>query len=199
VPAGASREAWLSQWHSDLEWLRALHLTTYSNGVIQLQEQFGRHIAPGIAADVPGLTPDERLIRRFRRRQRILAETDLLVLANNHWNFDVRGFNPGGNHGSFRRVSAHSLLMLAGGAQTDIPRGLVISEPYDSLSFVPTVLALTAQLAPSQQNTPVRFAEEQPRYPGRIIAELFATPTQPVTTSGKMAEAPGEVKRGDSP
>jgi hypothetical protein len=199
VPVGASREAWLSQWHSDLEWLRALHLTTYSNGVIQLQEQFGRHIAPGIAADVPGLTPDEQLIRRFRRRQRILAETDLLVLANNHWNFDVRGFNPGGNHGSFRRVSAHSLLMLAGGAQTDIPRGLVISEPYDSLSFVPTVLALTAQLAPSQQNTPVRFAEEQPRYPGRIIAELFATPTQPVTTSGKMAEAPGEVKRGDSP
>ena len=199
VPVGASREAWLSQWHSDLEWLRALHLTTYSNGVIQLQEQFGRHIAPGIAADVPGLMPDERLIRRFRRRQRILAETDLLVLANNHWNFDVRGFNPGGNHGSFRRVSGHSLLMLAGGAQTDIPRGLVISEPYDSLSFVPTVLALTAQLAPSQQNTPVRFAEEQPRYPGRIIAELFATPTQPVTTSGKMAEAPGEVKRGDSP
>jgi len=199
VPVGASREAWLSQWHSDLEWLRALHLTTYSNGVIQLQEQFGRHIAPGIAADVPGLMPDERLIRRFRRRQRILAETDLLVLANNHWNFDVRGFNPGGNHGSFRRVSGHSLLMLAGGAQTDIPRGLVISEPYDSLSFVPTVLALTAQLAPSQQNTPVRFAEEQPRYPGRIIAELFATPAQPVTTSGKMAEAPGEVKRGDSP
>jgi len=38
---------------------------------------------------------------RFRQRQRGLTEADMLILANNHWNFDVRGFNPGGNHGSF--------------------------------------------------------------------------------------------------
>ncbi len=47
----------------------------------------------------------------------MLVENDLLILANDHWNFDVRGFNPGGNHGSFFRISTHSTLMLAGGEQ----------------------------------------------------------------------------------
>lgn len=199
VPAGTRREEWLDGWHSDTDWLHALHLTTYSNGLVQLQEQFGRHITPGIAADVPGLSPDEQLIRRFRRRQRILVETDLLVLANNHWNFDVRGFNPGGNHGSFLRVSTHSTLMLAGGEQTRIPRGLVIREPYDSLSFVPTILALTDQLAPLAQNAPVKFTGQPPRYPGRIISELFDATRTPVTSSTGTAEAPGEGKTGVSP
>jgi hypothetical protein len=65
-----------------------------------------------------------------------------LVLANDHWNFNVRGFNPGGNHGSFLRDSTHSVLMFAGGAATGIPQGKQIEEPYDSLSFVPTILEL---------------------------------------------------------
>jgi hypothetical protein len=58
----------------------------------------------------------------------------------------MRGFNPGGNHGSFLRASIHSAWMLAGGDHTGIPRGLVVEGPYDSLSFVPTVLALTGKL-----------------------------------------------------
>jgi len=37
VPQGV---AWLSEWHADLEWLRALHKTQYSNGFIGLHEQF---------------------------------------------------------------------------------------------------------------------------------------------------------------
>ena len=40
-----------------------------------------------------------------------------MVVASDHWNFDVRGFNPGGNHGSFLRISTHSTLMFAGGDQ----------------------------------------------------------------------------------
>jgi hypothetical protein len=172
VPPGERREDWLDRWHTDLEWLRALHLTTYSNGLIGLHEHFGRHVTPSTETDVPGLSADEQFIRRFRRRQRVLVETDMLVLANNHWNFDVRGFNPGGNHGSFFRVSTHSTLMLAGGAATRIPRALVIHEPYDSLSFVPTILALTNQLPPGQIS-PARYQERPRPYPGRIINELF--------------------------
>jgi hypothetical protein len=71
-----------------------------------------------------------------------LAEPDFLIFANDHWNFNVRGFNPGGNHGSFLRISTHSVLMLAGGDETGIPRHAVVEEPYDSLSFVPTILEL---------------------------------------------------------
>jgi hypothetical protein len=172
LPAGETRALWLDGWHTDLEWLRALHLTTYSNGLIGLQEHFGRHTPPATETDVAGLSADERLIRRLRRRQRLLVETDMLVLANDHWNFDVRGFNPGGNHGSFFRVSTHSTLMLAGGAATRIPRALVIHEPYDSLSFVPTILALTNQL-PNAPMSSASLNEKLRHYPGRVINELF--------------------------
>lgn len=201
VPANERREDWLDRWHSDVEWLRALHLTTYSNGIIGLQEQLGRHLSPAMEGDVPGLSLDEQLIRRFRRRQRLLVETDLLILANNHWNFDVRGFNPGGNHGSFFRISTHSTLMLAGGERTRIPRALVIHEPYDSLSFVPTVLALTDQLArPARELTPAKFAAPPARlYPGRIINELFDTKETPARPLPDTVGARGGSKAEVSP
>ncbi len=107
----------------------------------------------------PASRSDERLARRYLKRQRDLIEADILVVANDHWNFDVRGFNPGGNHGSFFRISTHSTLMLAGGSKTDIPHGLVIDEPYDSLSFLPTLLALTGNLR--DDNNPVPMLVEQ--------------------------------------
>ncbi|HEX8071037.1 MAG TPA: alkaline phosphatase family protein [Pyrinomonadaceae bacterium] len=180
LPAGAERAAWLAGWHTDLDWLRALHLTDYSNGLIGIHEQFAHYPTPATAADVPGLARDEQLIRRFRRRQRALIETDLFVHASDHWNFDVRGFNPGGNHGSFRRVSTHSTFMLTGGANTRVPRGLAIEEPYDSLSFVPTVLTLTGQLPAPGAAVPATLSGGAARYPGRVITELFATPPRPL-------------------
>jgi hypothetical protein len=66
----------------------------------------------------------------------------MLLLANDHWNFNARNFNPGGNHGSFFHISTHSILMFAGGAQMGVPKGAVVEEPYDSLSFAPTLLKL---------------------------------------------------------
>src|SRR5439155_16080862 len=134
---------WLSDWHPDLEWLRALHKTQYSNGLIGLHEQFTIFPAPGIDASERGLSRDGQLLRQFCRRRREAVQTDLLIMANNHWNFDVRGFNPGGNHGSFFRVSTHSTLMFAGGENTGIPRAAQIEEPYDSLDLMPTLLELT--------------------------------------------------------
>ncbi|HYO92206.1 MAG TPA: alkaline phosphatase family protein, partial [Pyrinomonadaceae bacterium] len=155
IPADVTREAFLDGWHTDVEWLRALHKTEYSNGLIGIYEQLARHTPPSLDTNAEGLSADERLLRRFRTRQRIMAETDLLILANTHWNFDVRGFNPGGNHGSFFRVSTNSTLMFWGGDSTGIPRGAIVEEPYDSLSFVPTVLALTGQLGDGQRPVPV--------------------------------------------
>jgi hypothetical protein len=121
-----SRE-WLSDWHSEDEWLRAVHRTKFSNGIIGLTEQL-----------LDSTPPNEALAEYRRARLR----TDLLVFANDHWNFNVRGFNPGGNHGSLLRSSTHSVLLFAGGKSTGIPKGLQISTPYDSLSFVPTILRL---------------------------------------------------------
>lgn len=130
------RAAWLDDWHSEREWLEAEHRTEYSSGVVALQEQFARPDAPSSGSS------DDALLEAFSRQKRNLTEPDFLIFANDHWNFNVRGFNPGGNHGSMRRVSMRSVLMLAGGEQTGIPRHSVIEEPYDSLSFVPTVLDL---------------------------------------------------------
>jgi hypothetical protein len=168
-----ARAAWLNEWHTELEWLRATHRTRYSNALIGLHEQLARHGLEQLSMDEPGLSPEERLMRRFRKRQRQLAEADLLVLANDHWNFDVRGFNPGGNHGSFFRVSTHSTLMIAGGERTGIPRGQVVEEPYDSLSFVPTVLALTGQLHDGRVPIPVLWKRGFRSFPGRLIEEVL--------------------------
>jgi hypothetical protein len=42
IPNGQDREAWLGAWHTDREWLNAVHRTRYSNGVIGIFEQFVR-------------------------------------------------------------------------------------------------------------------------------------------------------------
>ena len=168
----AGRAQWLSQWHTDLEWLHALHKTQYSNGLIGLHEQFTLFTAPGTDTAGADLTPDERLLNAFHRRQRRLVESDLMVFANNHWNFDVRGFNPGGNHGSLFRISTHSTLMFAGGDRTGIPRGLAVTEPYDSLSVVPTILALTGSLESDNRPAEALAKRGFKKFPGRVISEV---------------------------
>jgi hypothetical protein len=110
-------------WHTEREWLDAAHRGKYSNAVIGLVEE--------MLSD-PSSDP-------YLERKRQLRRADMIAFANDHWNFNVRGFNPGGNHGSFFRVSTHSVLMFAGG---DIPKGLQVSTPYDSLSLIPTILTL---------------------------------------------------------
>lgn len=165
----STREAWLGEWHTELDWLEAAHRTKYSNGIIGLNEQMDRHSLPGEGAN---LSADERLVRRFRERQRSLTEADLLILANDHWNFDVRGFNPGGNHGSFFRVSTNSTFMIAGGAATGIPHGMAVERPYDSLSFVPTLFRLMGKI--DENNEPNAELKKRgfTRFPGRVIREL---------------------------
>jgi len=167
-----NRAEWLSSWHTETEWLEALHRTTYSNGLIGLHEQMARHPLEALSADAPKLSDDERLRRRLKRRERDLCEPEMLLVANNHWNFDVRGFNPGGNHGSFFRISTHSVFMIAGGKNTGLAQGAKIEEPYDSLSFVPTLLALTGNLRDDRTPVPSLWEKGFRRFPGRVITEL---------------------------
>jgi hypothetical protein len=121
-------------------------------------------------------------MRDFTRRKRKLVEPDMLIVAQDHWNFDVRGFNPGGNHGSFLRISTHSVFMAAGGEKTQIPKALDITKPYDSLSFVPTLLALTGELR--DDNNPVPSLRERgfSHFPGRVVKELVPARKQEENT-----------------
>lgn len=167
------RRTWLNEWHTDLEWLRVTHKTNHSNGVVGLHEEVARHSTPGFEPDEAGLGRDQQLMRRFAKRQRELIETDLLLIAGDHWNFDVRGFNPGGNHGSFRRISTLSTLMFAGGAHTGVPRALSVEEPYDSLSFAPTVLALTGNLRDDYTPISTLWTKGFRRFPGRPIEQVL--------------------------
>jgi hypothetical protein len=97
----------------------------------------------------------------------------LLILANDHWNFDIRGFNPGGNHGSFFRASTNSTFMLAGGASTGIPRGLEVTEPYDSLSVMPTILRLMGKADSNNQPSPDLVKMGFRHFPGRAVTEVL--------------------------
>ena len=169
----ADRTAWLSLWHTDLEWLQALHRTHYSNGLIGLNEELARHWNEKLSSQDSNLTDQERTMRDYERHKRELVESDMLIVAQDHWNFDVRGFNPGGNHGSFFRISTHSVFMVAGGQNTNIPRALEIDKPYDSLSFVPTLLALTGDLRDDNEPVPTLRERGFSRFPGRVVQELI--------------------------
>jgi hypothetical protein len=190
LEAPGARAEWLDGWHTDAEWLRASHRTLYSNAVVGLHEQLGRHPLDATDDAAPGLAEEERLLRRFRRRQRELVEADLLVFANDHWNFDVRGFNPGGNHGSLFRVSTHSTLMLAGGERTGVPRALAVEAPYDSLSFMPTILALTGQMEDGAKPVPSLWRLGYRDFPGRPVREIFETRDAPPPVAARAEGTP---------
>jgi hypothetical protein len=152
------RRAWLDEWHSEREWLDAAHRARYSNAIIGLEEYFA-HWQPESVPDVFKIADsrDWPVLQRFAARLRRVVEPDILLLANDHWNFNVRGFNPGGNHGSFFRISTHSVFMAAGAG---VPAGVSVESPYDSLSFVPTVLALMGK-------------RSEQTLPGPVVAELL--------------------------
>lgn len=169
---GGDRTAWLSEWHTDWEWLAALHKTQYSNGLVGLHEELSRHYNEKLSSD-PSLGEQERSMRDFARRKRELVEPDILIVANDHWNFDVRGFNPGGNHGSFFRIATHSVFMLAGGPKTKLPQAVNVEAPYDSLSFLPTLLAITGNLRDDSKPVPELWEKGFRTFPGHVVKELI--------------------------
>ncbi len=173
VVPDANRAAWLNQWHTDVEWLAALHQTRYSNGFIGLHEELARHPNERLSTNDATLSDDAKVMRNYARRKRELVEADMLIVAHDHWNFDVRGFNPGGNHGSFFRMSTHSVFMIAGGANTRIPQAFTIDTPYDSLSFMPTLLALTGDLRDDNSPVPKLWDKGFRHFPGRVVKELL--------------------------
>jgi hypothetical protein len=118
VPSG-----WLEDWHSESEWMQMTHATPYSTAILGLYEEFSS-------------SP------QYESRA---VQPDFIVFANDHWNFNYRGFNPGGNHGAFFRASTHATLMFAGGG---IAEGVTIDTPYDGLSFAPTLLRLAGKAGP---------------------------------------------------
>jgi len=131
IPAGSSKEQWLNQWHTEEEWLRAIHQTRYSNGVIGIIEE----LSP-VGDNVPGRAGMNPVRLRYERRRRELVQADIHLFTSDHWNFNVRFPNPGGNHGSFLRISTHSVWMMAGAG---VSAGHV-DEPVDSLQFARVLL-----------------------------------------------------------
>ena len=148
------RSAWLNAWHSERAWLNATHHTKYSNAVIGLNEYFRRWAPDSLPPTFRAVANEQDwpLLRRLAERLRAAVEPDMLILANYGWNFNVRNPNPGGNHGSFFRISTHSVFMLAGAG---VPTGLRVEQPYDSINFVPTLEALLGRPVENYPAPPV--------------------------------------------
>jgi hypothetical protein len=140
LPPGADRASWLSEPHTEREWMDAIHKTEYSNGLISITEFFSP-----VGANVPGPPGVSPILLRYERRRRELVQPDFEIFAADHWNFNVRNFNPGGNHGSFLRISTHSVWMMEG---RGVPVHQVIEEPYDTLNFASTILSLAGRAPP---------------------------------------------------
>ena len=62
---------------------------------------------------------------------------------------------------------------MAGGKDTNIPHGLNITTPYDSLSFTPTVLALAGKVDKNGNPTQELYKKGFRKFPGRIVSEVF--------------------------
>jgi hypothetical protein len=139
VPAGVTRQAWLSAPHTEREWFEAIYACRYSNGVIGVIEE----LSP-ISGDVPGPAGMSPVLLRYERRRRELVQADMHLFAADHWNFNTRFPNPGGNHGGFLHISTHSVWMMAG---PGIPAER-IEQPYDSLNFASTLLHYLGREAP---------------------------------------------------
>jgi hypothetical protein len=80
--------------------------------------------------------------------------------------------------------------MLAGGEQTRIPQGLAVEEPYDSLSLMPTLLALTGQTEDGTRPVPVLWRQGFRTFPGRVVSEIFENDqrTAPVADANKRSD-----------
>lgn len=139
IPDSVEKAAWLSSWHPERQWLEAIHQCRYSTGVIGIIEE----LSP-IAPDVPGKPGMAPVMLRYEKRRRTLVETDFHIFAADHWNFNVRFPNPGGNHGGFFRISTHAVWTMAGAG---IPVRSV-QEPYDGLDFASTMLSILGKPAP---------------------------------------------------
>jgi hypothetical protein len=164
------RQAWLESWHTEHDWMEAVYLTRYSNGVISIHDQFVfSPVFPDAGVDA---ATDQDLLQRFYNRKRRLAQSDFIVFANDHWNFNYRGLNPGGNHGAFFRQSTHSTLLFVGGHAAGIPEGLTVDRPYDSFSFLPTIFRLTGQLTEKGLSQDLLDKGFKP-FPGSPLPELF--------------------------
>jgi hypothetical protein len=100
-------------------------------------------------------------------------ETDLFLHAAPHWHFNVKDFNPGGNHGGFGRQSMHSVFWLNGGDGTRVPQGpLVVARPYDALDFAPTVLEAAGVTSGGKLPEDLVRAGFGP-FPGRVAVEAL--------------------------
>jgi hypothetical protein len=140
LPQGVEVNAWLSEWHSETDWFRAIYACRYANGVVGITEE----LMP-IADVMPKRPSVAPLLQQLELRRRQLVQADFHIFASDHWNFNARNFNPGGNHGSFFRQSTHSVWMMAG---VGLAPGIRYKEPADSLNFGSTVLQYVGKDAP---------------------------------------------------
>ena len=95
------RKEWLNEWHSEREWLEAIHRTRYSNGLIGLSDYFRPWEPPPGVPEIFRVAdePDWPVLQRFAAGAGGWCNPTCWSLHPITGNFNVRGLNPGGNHG----------------------------------------------------------------------------------------------------
>ena len=172
--SGLERAAWLSAPHSIAEWRDAAHRTAEGLAVAGLTEVYSTAYRQTFDELIARATdPDARLLLRFERRRRDGVATDLFLHASPMWNFDLKDFNAGGNHGGFARESMHTVFWMRGGPATRLKVGpAVIDRPYDGLDVAPTLFEVAGQTTGGTLTDDLRRGGYRD-FPGRIVTEAF--------------------------
>lgn len=172
--APADRKTWLGTFHTATEWFAATHATQCGLAVAGLPEVLAAHDVTAVERRMATAASErDRMLLKFELRRRRAVATDLFVHAAPYWNFDAKDFNPGGNHGGFRRESMHGTLMMIGGRQTSIRNvPTVVYAPYDGLDYGPTLFeAAGLTSAGVLDERLVRWGFRP--FPGRVATEAF--------------------------
>lgn len=171
---GVERSEWLSAPHTVNEWRDAAHLTEEGLAVAGLTEVYATaYLQTFDEATARASDPDTRLLLRFERRRRDAVAPDLFLHASPHWNFDLKDFNAGGNHGGFAHESMHGVLWLRGGVRTRLIAGpAVIERTCDGLDVAPTLLEAGGMTTSGVLTDDLRRGGFR-TFPGRIVREAF--------------------------
>lgn len=176
---GGPRLRWMRAFHPLRQWLRATYMTEYANAVTMFVDIFNDPVPEFV--DNPDFQKyliyfsSEEMKQRYLRglkRKHASLQPDLIVWAEELWNYNSKARTSGGTHAGLRPMVARTTFLAWGGDDTGVARGKTVSEPALTLDFVPTLLQAVGML--DSENRVIRDPLSIPErpflpFPGQVV------------------------------
>ena len=112
-------------------------------------------------------------MKEFARRKRELVEPDMLIVAKITGILTCAASIPAAITARFSACQRIHFHDRRGDRRPRFHKLSTSTTPYDSLSFVPTLLALTGNLRDDNNPVPELWEKGFRKFPGHVVKELF--------------------------